>query len=1365
MQYRQAARDYLLELRMTNVTMKNPAAKSNCMLCRMSFNKTKAHNHMQSLQHHRELEAVTGRDYIHDCQACGTSHIGLKCYASHISTPKHKANMKKLILKNKKPIFVEWTLDNETLSRIRIRNKELRLSQKKKRNKTKKHNLQQQKTMKPATAEGRQKNITPGQNQKKVKRQQPLVKTQTRIATSQPEQKDQNKENRLAGRLGWLLPGYPSTPQHHGGGKSDKPERLSHNKQSQATQSTSSKRKDHNKSITSGSCNNKHQNKFTRDDDNERLSLAGKLEKEKNNPQGAKPVNHTPHKSTMSISRDMGHYNSFTGSGTDLDYTNDDLPEAGSITFHMWPVPNIPERAPDSGKSALNTPVSTCRLHDPNPGPSQVEDKDIGPIRSEEVTVMLHQIRRALGRRDPCRASSEAQTQPHREKKTELSKATVDPMSDTKRHINGDSAAQGRVPRLRTLELPPSLSRHISEAGPQPNLNTACRIRNASESRKGHADKEAALKPTMHKLLSLSGSHRKVNWKLYQEATRKNQQKVKGMPRFGIELVHHLSNPEGLTVDEEIPLSGHHDLSPPPAQASPDGEGASGAQRVEQPRAASGFPVSLKAEPSWCHGDNGVVVHRAEKRKRCNTDGELPGVSADHSGERQKGKLKKDSGQVDQLLAVSLKEEELSRSMLAVDASLIQARSSLQAAYTEVQRLLLVKQQVIAEVSGLRARRIEILQGMQVGYSVVTSNEDTATALSTHNSPPPAPVLSNPYVVSSILPPVAFSPPLPTLTASLRTLGPLPPTINPDPQHLPLYSLPSQTLKQEYVFPPSLETVAVSPNLQRASQSPSSPITTPVPPSVAQLMPPTAPSNPASLLVNLPAVSPPNNQREVNVTTAPTLSKSVDVREDKLRLEMKRSLEDSSSSASDSEEDLKGPIKASVALESLEDSDCSIQMVETTSASRMEEVVAIEDSDSEDDRGSPAPPQASSTPPGPLEPSIVEVSSSSTQTRVPPALLKGIKQDPHKTGPSDEEPSLGFFEGHTGPVHGLQIHEGLLYTCSGDNTARTFNLQSRQCQAVFEGHTNKINCLLVSSLPGLPSRLYTGSSDQTVRCYSIKSMKCLEQISLSDRVLCLHTAWKILYVGLANGSVVSFELKTQRQLDVFECHGPRGVSCLGTAQEGSRRVLLVGSYDSSISVRDARSGLLLRSLQGHTKTVLCMKVVNDLVFSGSSDTSVHAHNIHNGELVRIYKGHGHAVTALAILGKVMVTASLDKLVRVYELQSHDRLQVYGGHTDMVMCMAIHKSIIYTGCYDGTVQAVKLNLIENYRCWWQGCSLIFAVADHLVQHLLCDHSNAQLQNVKCRWKSCDAFFSAKQSSLKELPGHMQSHVKKDSKLET
>lgn len=50
--------------------------------------------------------------------------------------------------------------------------------------------------------------------------------------------------------------------------------------------------------------------------------------------------------------------------------------------------------------------------------------------------------------------------------------------------------------------------------------------------------------------------------------------------------------------------------------------------------------------------------------------------------------------QIDQLLAVSLREEELSGNLQSVETSLIQARATLEAAYLEVQRLSVVKQQV-----------------------------------------------------------------------------------------------------------------------------------------------------------------------------------------------------------------------------------------------------------------------------------------------------------------------------------------------------------------------------------------------------------------------------------------------------------------------------------------------------------------------------------------------------------------------------------------------------------------------------------------------------------------------------------------------
>lgn len=47
-------------------------------------------------------------------------------------------------------------------------------------------------------------------------------------------------------------------------------------------------------------------------------------------------------------------------------------------------------------------------------------------------------------------------------------------------------------------------------------------------------------------------------------------------------------------------------------------------------------------------------------------------------------------------------------------------------------------------------------------------------------------------------------------------------------------------------------------------------------------------------------------------------------------------------------------------------------------------------------------------------------------------------------------------------------------------------LQSHKCVGVFEGHSSKVSCLLVSAAPCLHHRLYSGSSDQTIRCYSLK---------------------------------------------------------------------------------------------------------------------------------------------------------------------------------------------------------------------------------------------------------------------------------------
>ncbi|XP_052352024.1 zinc finger protein 106 isoform X2 [Oncorhynchus keta] len=944
--------------------------------------------------------------------------------------------------------------------------------------------------------------------------------------------------------------------------------------------------------------------------------------------------------------------------------------------------------------------------------------------------------------------------------------------------------------------------------------------------------------------------------------------------------------------------SSFRDPQQPKVEATPCEDGA---QREVQGPLPEG-PPGVEPRPDSVIGDSSSGTEQndtqgARMKRRAAGDIACPEIPhSERKSKRMKVKSKKERLQVDHLLAVSLREEDLSRSLQGVDNSLIQARAALQAAYMEVQRLLVVKQQVSMEMSTLRRKRIELLQGIQGGVESLSLPRVKSCEEEMPLEMPPS--LLSPLTE----PPVASPNQVPLYLPPCST----PPSLSPSHQTHPQPITRSVVIKQEPLSPGRVttktedaESAVTVHHGSRSTTSEPTPIPTAPHADCATSCQPVrgrkserhrvrrelsqeGSSLPVGACVEWkdPSAGSPgpvqSGERGVQVTTAdrgnfkphpaplsgPSSRKSsragiqdletspvlplslapsnappqAEVKTIKRvrKLKKKRVLrkakgEEQQLDNSDTELEAETTFSRPVRLigtrrkrnggcrpqvttssstssppgtsedrgerpgppgspattrpeERQEDSDSSLEMVVLPQAAPGE-VVTIDTSGPEDGDMDICPrPQPAVSPPAPdtlkTEPQKLacnEVTSTSemdgssvgkSEVQLPPTSVRlsktssDLSLDGSSEPGGEDLPSEGMFEGHQETVNAMQVHMGLLYTCSGDRTVRAFSLVSRECVAVFEGHSTKVNCLLVSSGPGLQQRLYSGSSDQTIRCYNLRSRECVDQFSLPDRVLCLHNRWKVLYAGLANGSVVTFSIKTNKQLDVFECHGPRAVSCLATAQEGARRILLVGSYDSTISIRDAKSGLLLRTLEGHTKTVLCMKVVNDLVFSGSSDQSVHAHNIHTGELVRIYKGHSHAVTVVAILGKVMVTACLDKLVRVYELQSHDRLQVYGGHTDMVMCMAIHKNMIYTGCYDGSVQAVKLNLIQNYHCRWHGCSLIFGVLDHLQQHLLQDHASPNTQNLKCRWKNCDEYFTARNGSKQGAPRHMLQHVEEE-----
>ncbi|XP_051908470.1 zinc finger protein 106-like isoform X2 [Hippocampus zosterae] len=1219
--------------------------------------------------------------------------MSLEQYAQHIAAAQHHVNLKSLIFKNVKPVSIHKILNRETIKGILQRNKDLKKEKKKESQKLKKKRRQLK-----AKKEARQKKA----EQKAASGQQPVMRQNAAPNTFKQQMMGAQQK-----------PNHTAVIQNKG------------NKQL-ADQYLAAKR--------SGSV-------------------------------GSSQTYGTSQHSSWPLRRD--HYSDYKYQREDLmEFTSDHLPTQGSVIFN----PDEP--------CASSEPKQSVAASNSQPRPVLTQDMD--------VTTMLREIRRALGVREPCRADREA-----RKQSAEV-EAHLSQLCSSLETLEKNAAAQGSdatpagVKKLgKTATWKSDTAEDHNDPQPSagipssPQLGSTQKVRIAHKAAAGQRSGEDCLRRVTPKLTSkltpqatpFTGVGSKQSWRqMFNEAKRK-----KVAPRFGIEMVNSLQNktPFDMGVNEDLMLSeGFHweslsnanmPLTPAPApppscltstplpathdtavQASGSGtpsttgatdEGASlTLDKFCGPTATAPAKVELERENS------GSI-----KRKRHHLqDSGVPDTEA--VLKKRPFKLNNDQAPMDKLLAVSLREEELSQSLQDVDKSLVLARNSLQAAYTEVQRLTLLRQQCTAEVDSLRAKRIEILQSMQEVYSGSSKVEQVATS-SAAASPDgirlsPSSVSSLPILVpstnahqtSASTPSVSQPHPLPAVTPTMTT-------IKQEAAISAVARQPSPHIQTVYSPPPSLPAAAspsVAPTKQTIAEDP----------------------NPLSRATSLTA-----QQEQVRKVPAESF-----VKEEIAMIDTKKEKVEEPLSSEPAQENEAKPLfkgdKNTSGIKNKGDEKADLEVLEPKTV-----IINLDDSESEDS------PEMSSKVPSAQEAHSeslqVECRSLSVQTHQPnPFKMKTDVSESEAsppepvavTGEEEMEPALGVFRNHTGAIHGLQVHDGVLYTCSADNTARAYSLENRECQAVFEGHTNKVNCLLVSSSPK-PARLYTGSSDKTLRIYSIKSKKCLETILFPDRVLCLHMAWNTIFLGLANGSVATYDLKTSKPLDVFECHGPRGVSCLDTSQEGARRVLLVGSYDSTISVRDAKSGLLLRSLEGHTKTVLCMKVVNDLVFSGSSDTSVHAHNIHTGELIRIYKGHGHAVTSIVILGKVMVTSSLDKLIRVYELQTHDRLQVYGGHSDMVMCMAVHKSVIYTGCYDGSVQAVKLNLMKNYRCWWQNCSLIFGMAEHLVQHLVSDHTNPNLEVVNCRWRGCRGFFATQQAVKEEVPGHMQNHVDVDSKVES
>ncbi|KAB5540081.1 hypothetical protein PHYPO_G00097260 [Pangasianodon hypophthalmus] len=336
--------------------------------------------------------------------------------------------------------------------------------------------------------------------------------------------------------------------------------------------------------------------------------------------------------------------------------------------------------------------------------------------------------------------------------------------------------------------LPTLLSRSVSKTeANKPNLKVARGIRTSQKPSQAGAESRV-LKPALQKLISSKSSQWRVNWKeIYQEATHRKLQKEKGMPRFGIELVTPLPpDSQGLEAEELAHFeldegfqweSIECDTVTLPRSVNPSSKDACRLTAVEQKKrdvgenhSTSGTSrssefVADRLENCDINDDNTSETREFGRLQNLPPLDTLVCVKSekpdDYCSEPMQEKAehnriqsfpvtqikqeKQDfpntdtlnknlpKSQVNELLVMSLREDELCSSLEDVDSRLLRAQAALQTAFLEVQRLQMIKQQVTAEMSSLRSKRIDILQRIKSSRLDQTSDADSpGSAVQTH---------------------------------------------------------------------------------------------------------------------------------------------------------------------------------------------------------------------------------------------------------------------------------------------------------------------------------------------------------------------------------------------------------------------------------------------------------------------------------------------------------------------------------------------------------------------------------------------------------------------------------------------------------
>jgi len=219
------------------------------------------------------------------------------------------------------------------------------------------------------------------------------------------------------------------------------------------------------------------------------------------------------------------------------------------------------------------------------------------------------------------------------------------------------------------------------------------------------------------------------------------------------------------------------------------------------------------------------------------------------------------------------------------------------------------------------------------------------------------------------------------------------------------------------------------------------------------------------------------------------------------------------------------------------------------------------------------------------------------------------------------EAVLGPFNGHSDWVNSVRIDTAsrTVFTASDDCTVKLWDLDTKRCMKLFEGHVGQVQQVL----PMPPE-------------FEVEDDEEVDEHQPSD-----DESIHALDVPIAGYDYALRSPRAKKSRPAFNFPDSR---------PQPPKYMLTSALDSTIRLWEVASGKCIRTFFGHVEGVWALAADTLRIVSGAEDRMVKVWDARTGKCVRTFTGHAGPVTCLDLGDSRMCTGSEDGEVRMYSFK-------------------------------------------------------------------------------------------------------------------